>query len=653
VDRLTIKGERFVDQAGRSVMLRGVNLGGDCKVPFPNGGTNFPSDFADHRDVSFVGRPFPLAEAEEHFTRLKSWGMNCLRLLTTWEAVEHKGPGQYDTAYLDYFAEITRRAGEHGLYVFVDFHQDVWSRMSGGDGAPGWMFEAVGLDFTKFHEAGAAHVMQAKYDYARGGRQEDRYPTMTWANNYRMPANAIMWTLFFAGNHFVPEFKIDGRSAQDFMQGHYLGAMREIAKRVKGMSHVLGFDTLNEPGTGWIGQALSYRHTERSATHPEPLRPGSAWSALDGLLVAQGLPRLIPELAFDPAKMKVGVVGEKQVNAGRVSIWRKGVSCPFEKAGAYRLTGNGHEVLREDFFQIVRGKAIDPDADGMAPFFQRVAREVRAINNDWLIFAELDPFRAGEGFPPGTPERTVNASHWYDIVTLVTKNFMYPTAINPFTMKTLNGAAEIEGQYAVQLGRIKEASATIAGGAPTLIGEFGIPFDLEQAAAYRAWAAGDRTAGPWEKHVIALDLMYNAMDRHLLNCTLWNYTASNRNDASCGDGWNQEDLSVFSRDQLADNTNINSGGRAIEGFVRPFVRAVQGVLKEMKFDRASGEFTFTFDADPAIASATEIFLPTVQYPQAFAMAAPGLTVEPSETSPCVSLRASKSGEHKVTVRRAR
>jgi len=650
VDRLKIEGDRFVDSAGRSIMLRGVNLGGDCKAPYPDGGTNFPSDFSDHRDVSFVGRPFPLAEADEHFARLAGWGMNCLRLLTTWEAVEHKGPGQYDTAYLDYFAEIAGQAGEYGLYVFIDFHQDVWSRMSGGDGAPGWTFEAVGLDFTTFHASGAAHVMQAKYDYARGGRQEDSYPMMTWANNYRMPANAIMWTLFFAGDLFVPEFKIDGRTAQDFLQSHYLGAMREIAKRVKGLPHVLGFDTLNEPGTGWTGQALSYRHTERSADHPDPVRPGPAWSALDGLLVAQGRPRTIPDLAFDPAQMRVGIVGEKEVNAARVPIWRKGAACPFERAGAYRLTGNGHEVLREDFFQVARGRKLDADADGMAPFFQRVAREIRGVNDDWLIFAELDPFRAAAGFPPGTPERTVNASHWYDIVTLSTKTFMYPTSINPFTMKTVNGKEEIEGAYARQLGRIKQASKSIPGGAPTLIGEFGIPFDLDGGAAYHAWAKGDRSAAPWEKHVIALDLMYNALDRHLLNCTLWNYTASNRNDASCGDGWNQEDLSVFSRDQQADAKDANSGGRAVEGFVRPFVRACQGVLKEMRFDRASGAVSFTFDADASIDAPTEIYVPVVQYPDDFAIDAPGLKVEPG--GPCVRLRATKSGEHRVTIRRA-
>jgi hypothetical protein len=485
--------------------------------------------------------------------------------------------------------------------------------------------------------------MQHKYDYARGGRQEDRYPMMTWANNYRMPANAIMWTLFFCGDIFAPDFKIEGKTAQDYLQSHYIGAMREVAKRVKGMPHVLGFDTLNEPGTGWTGQALSYRHTERSADHPDPVRPGPAWSALDGLLVARGVPRKIPELAFDPAKMKVGIVGEKEVNAARVAIWRPGVPCPFEQAGAYRLTGNGHEVVREDFFQNVRGRRIDPEHDGMGPFFQRVAREVRKIDDDWLIFAELDPFKGitGEGFPKGTPERTVNASHWYDIVTLVTKTFMYPTSINPFTMKTLNGAGEIEASYSAALGRIKEASKSIPGGAPTLIGEFGIPFDLDGCAAYHAWANGDRSAGPWEKHIIALDLMYNAMDRHLLNCTLWNYTASNRNDPACGDGWNQEDLSVFSRDQ--------QGGRAEAGFVRPFVRRAQGVLKEMTFDRASGTLNFTLDADASIDGVTEVFLPGVQYPDGFNVDAPGLKVESGK--PCLRLHAAKSGEHRVTIRR--
>lgn len=646
MDRIRISGDHFVDGSGRMVLLRGFNLGGDCKVPSGNGGTNFPTDFSDHRDVSFVGRPFPLADADDHLGRIRGWGMNCLRLLTTWEAVEHKGPGQYDTAYLDYFAEVVRLAGKHGLYVFIDFHQDVWSRMTGGDGAPGWTLDAVGIDFTKLHAAGAAHVMQHNYDYGRGGRQEDRYPMMTWANNYRQPANAIMWTLFLAGDVFAPQLKIEGRSAQDFLQSHYIGAMREVAKRVAGMPNVLGFDTLNEPGTGWIGQSMSYRHVQKSAAHPEPVRPGPAWSPIDALLVARGMSRKIPQLAFDPSRMKVTQTGDKTVNAAGVSIWKAGVTCPFEAAGAYRLTGNkDNDVPREDYFMQSGGRAFDADHDAMTPFFNRIANEIRKVNNDWLVFAELDPFRGmtGEGFPP-VPERTVNASHWYDIATLVTKTFMYPTAINPFNMKVLNGAGEIEDSYAAALGKIRDASRTIPGGAPTLIGEFGIPFDLDGSAAYRAWADGDRSPGPWEKHVIALDLMYNALDRHLLNSTQWNYTVSNRNDPACGDGWNQEDLSVYSVDQ--------NGGRAVEGFVRPFVRATQGVLTSMRFDRGSKRFEIVFEADPSINRPTEIFLPAEHYPGDVQLEAPGLKIERVLSERVIRLTAPSAGTHSVQIKQA-
>ena len=83
------------------------------------------------------------------------------------------------------------------------------------------------------------------------------------------------------------------------------------------------------------------------------------------------------------------------------------------------------------------------------------------------------------------PANTVNASHWYDVVTLVSKRFRYPNSFDPATGAVLEGRAAIEGHYTKGLARIKDASKSLAGGdAPTLIGEFGIPYDLDGGQAY-------------------------------------------------------------------------------------------------------------------------------------------------------------------------
>jgi hypothetical protein len=145
------------------------------------------------------------------------------------------------------------------------------------------------------------------------------------------------------------------------------------------------------------------------------------------------------------------------------------------------------------------------------------------------------------------------------------------------------------------------------GGVPTLIGEFGLPFDLDDGAAYRT--------GDYSSQVAALDAYAAAMDANLLSFTLWNYSTDNSNEH--GDQWCGEDLSLFSPDQRANPADVNSGGRALEGIVRPYALATAGTPRSMRFDLAARVFELAFRADPALRAPTEIFVPRLQYPEGY------------------------------------
>ncbi len=582
---MRIDGSHFKDEEGRTLLLRGVNLGGSSKVPYrPDGSTYRREGFFDHRNVSFVGRPFPLEEADEHFARLREWGFTFLRFLVTWEAIEHAGPGIYDEEYLDYLYAVVRKAGEYGIELFIDPHQDVWSRMSGGDGAPGWTFEAIGMDVTRFAETGAA-IVHAVYG--------DPFPRMIWPTNYSKLAAATMFTLFFGGNDFAPQLRVDGEPVQEYLQRHYINAIKKVASRLRDLPNVVGYDTMNEPSPGFIG----WQNLNVSGGL---LRMGPSPAPFQAMLLGAGFPQEVEVWEFG---LRPKLRGRQLINPHGVRVWRDGYDCIWKMHGVWDVGEDGTpRLLRPDYFA-----AADFANDYLRPFANRYAREIRSIVPDAIIFVEGVPGGAHLRWGPEDEPRVVHAAHWYDGLTLLTKNFNPFLTFNAVTGRLVLGRKRVRQAFVEQLAHIKNWAHEGMGGVPTLIGETGIPFDMQNKRAYRT--------GNFSRQIEALDVNMQALEANLLSFTLWNYTADNTN--ARGDRWNDEDLSLFSRDQQTDPNDINSGGRALEAAVRPYARRVAGEPLRMRFDIHKRIFEFEFRHDPAINAPTEIFVPNYQYPRGY------------------------------------
>lgn len=617
---MKIDGIWFKDDEGRRLILRGANVSGATKVPFtPDGATYRSEGFFNGRDVSFVGRPFPLDEADEHFTRLKAWGMTFLRFLITWEAVEHLGPKQYDEAYLDYVRAVVQKAGEYGIDVFIDPHQDVWSRWTGGDGAPWWTLDAIGIDIAKLHTTGAAISHQT---------HGDPFPRMIWPSNYARLGAATMFTLFFGGNDFALNTTVDGVPVQEYLQGHYIDAVKQVAERLKDLPNVVGYDSLNEPGPGYLGIQ------DVGAPFPGLLQMGPMPTPFQSMLLASGYPQ-------DVAVFEMGFEGAKQVDTVRinpegVSLWKPGYTCVWKQNGVWDDASGSPVLLRpEHFARKPDGSAVDPVHDYMKPFMIRFIHEIRQVDPRAFLFLEGSPGAPHPQWGPGDPGNAVNAAHWYDVLTLFLKTFSDEFTVDPATRQPVYGPEDVQALFVRQLAHVKDANI------PTVVGEFGVPFDLDNKASYRT--------GDFSAQTAALDMYYNAMDANLLNCTIWNYTPDNSNER--GDLWNDEDLSIFSRDQQDKpwEEDIHAGGRGLNAIVRPYARKTAGDPVSMRFDMHTRRFEFTYRPDPTVTAPTEIFVPSFQYPNGVKVDAGGGTYEVDADGQMVRVNAPAGAETHVVV----
>ena len=558
-------GDRITDELGRTLILRGVNLGGSSKIPFAE------AENPKGRSVSFTGRPFPLEEAEEHFEKLSCWGLTFTRFIVTWEALEHSGPGIYDESYLDYLEKIFFAAEKKGVSILLDPHQDVWSRRSGGDGAPNWTMEKLGMDLDRLEAAGAARMTRGE--------------GMIWPVNYSLYAAATMFTLFFAGNAFAPDLKIGGENPQEYLQGRYLAAFRHCFKRLQGCKAIKAWGTMNEPHPGFIG----YRNLD--GLENVTLAKGPVPSPFQAMLAASGHTVKVP--VYTPWFKGWKIIGRETINPPGLPLFKEGFSCPWKQAGVWSDEEGAPRLLKPDHFAQFRGRPVVFTDDFLKPFLLRFIKEMGEPERPSLFFIEGIPHGENPSWGMEDPKNVVNAFHHYDGFTLFTKSFRSYFTLDVMTSRIIIGRKKTAALFSSKLAKAKAWAKEHMNDMPCFLGEFGLPFDLNGKKAYKT--------GDYRTHEKALSLYYDGIDENLLGSAIWNYTADNTHDE--GDHWNGEDLSIV------------SGGepRAIGGWLRPYPTATAGIPLKFTWDRENASFCYRFRADAEIKAPTEVFVPSLWF----------------------------------------
>ncbi len=563
-----IRGTEFVDLTGRSLMLRGFNI--------PARRPSECADFYDGTDVSFVGRPWPLEVADAHAANLKKLGMNWVRISIPWEAVMHPGPDQFDEEYLTYLERLISIFQKYQIFVDIDPHQDVFSRFSGGSGAPKWTFEHAGLIPENFYDTLAATT---DYEYKR--REGRPFPYLFWITNNSKLACMTMFTLFWAGDTYAPKLPI-----QTFLQKQYLNFIKSVVERIRHHNNILGISTMNEISTGYIGN-------RQLNQIPGTLKLGPMPSPLEGFSLADGQTLSLPNYSL--SILGFHKKGYNQANPHHLRVWRK--NCIWKDHGVWDYNEKGQAViLKPNHFQL-------PNQDTFAnhfytPFAKKITSEVRKIREKTHIILQTSEFIEPPRWNPKLDgSDVIYDCHFYDPIVFVFK--WYQNLFNAYEVshKLVFFKYFIDRAVRRQMSNLKQTVKNHLGKIPLLLGETGFVMDIYAGLFFKRSATKTNNY----KYVrMAADRVFKGIEANLMNVAIWNYDIFNTIES--GDHWNKENFSVYC-------SSLENPLRGYEGWLRPYAVKTPGKAESMSYNRKKRRFRFRFKHDQKITAPLEIFIP--------------------------------------------
>lgn len=433
-----------------------------------------------------------------------------------------------------------------------------------------------------------AAIVHCEYADSSGAADPAALPAMIWSTNYSHLASQTLFALFFAGKTFAPKCFLDGVHIQDYLQSHFIRAFGALADRMRDAGGllddvVIGWDSMNEPAEGFIGyEDLSVYPTKQGSA----LKKGTVPTPLQSLKLGMGIAQTLDNYTFgffgsqrsgtvtvDPKGVRTWADPSTEPNGvhpkwgwKRSSEWTLG-TCIWALHGVWD-TDTG-ALLKPEYFRYRPSSATNSEPapvqflkDFFLPHLTDYVTRIRDTHPSAIAFVQAPVF----AIPPEIPEsllkgRGCHSTHYYDGLTLVTRHWhmINADAVGVIRGKYSSpifaakfGERAIRGSIQSQLGILKSDGVQLGSDAaaphryPTMIGEIGTPIDLDDKKAYDPSGTG---YGDYATQERALDASLNAADGpNVLSYTVWTYCPDNSH--MWGDGWNNEDLSLWSADDV-------------------------------------------------------------------------------------------------------
>jgi len=153
---------------------------------------------------------------ENRHKQLAEWGFTSIRLGTMWTGIEPEEEGTFNETYVGILKDIVAGLGRHGIYSYLDMHQDVLTGTAEYWGIPPWL---------------ADKMTPPSHPYP--WPMESTHGFSTWACGY-----------------FSQEISNKFQQLYTNHKEEFANIWRTIANRFKNDPNILGYELLNEPWSG-------------------------------------------------------------------------------------------------------------------------------------------------------------------------------------------------------------------------------------------------------------------------------------------------------------------------------------------------------------------------------------------------------------------